>query len=100
MGDKVKWKRAAHGKKVVTMPDGSLITTQIISEKIGVDRATATNRLNAYIETGDLKKLWKKKNERKAYTKKEEVEQPITHYCEGDLKHYYDPYWKLIMQNI
>lgn len=102
MSNKVKWKRGPHGKKIVTLPDGSKITTEILQKKLGIHRVSATNKLNAYIETGDLERLWKvkQKNERKPYTKKEVVEQPITHYCEGDLKHYYDPSWKILMQNI
>jgi len=96
----VEWVRAAHGKKIVTMPDGSELTTKMIREKLGVDNATASNRLNAYIETGDLKQLWKAKNTKRKYVKKVDVEVPETHYVEGDLKHYFDDDWKLLMRNI
>jgi len=84
------------------MPDGSELTTKMIREKLGVDNATATNRLNDYIETGDESKLWKKKTrkKRKKYTKKLKVVVPETHYVDGDLKHYFDDDWKLLMRNI
>ena len=96
----VEWVRAAHGRKIVTMPDGSELTTKMIREKLGVDNATASNRLNAYIETGDESKLWEMKPRKRTYTKKPKVEVPETHYVEGDLKHYFDDDWKLLMRNI
>jgi len=100
MSNEVKWKRGPHNRKIVTLPDGSTVTTKIIREKLNIDRVSATNRLNAYIETGDESKLWKKITRKTKYTKKPKVVVPETHYVEGDMKHYYDPVWKLIMQNI
>ena len=41
-----------------------------------------------------------KKSEKKNYRKRVEVKVPPTHYVEGDIKHFYDPNWKLLMQNI
>ena len=52
-----------------------------------------------------LKDLWRAKNIKMAENnraKKEVVElvNLETHYEDGDLRHYYDPDWKLVMQNI
>ena len=100
MNKKVEWVVAAHGRKVVTMPDGSELTTQVIRDRTGLNKATAVKRLNDYIETGDETALWKPKNTRKVYKKKPKVKVVETHYVEGDLKHYFDPDWKLLMKNI
>jgi|21_taG_2_1085346.scaffolds.fasta_scaffold22933_3 hypothetical protein len=96
----IEWVVAAHGRKIVTMPDGSELTTDIICEKLNLNKGTAAYRLNNYIENGDLEQLWQPKCEKKNYRKRVEVKVPITHYVEGDIKHFYDPNWKLLMQNI
>jgi hypothetical protein len=100
MSEKVNWIRGPHGKKIVTLPDGTIITTEILEKKLNIHRVSATNRINAYIESGDESKLWSKTNRKTKYTKKPKVEVPETHYVEGDLKHYFDPHWKLLMKNI
>jgi hypothetical protein len=105
MAAKVEWVRGYRGIKIVTLPNGSKLTSKIIAKKLDLNKVTAISRINAYIDNGDLKDLWRGKNIKMAEknrAKKEVVELVNfeTHYEDGDLRHYYDPDWKLVMQNI
>ena len=105
MAAKVEWVRGYRGIKIVTLPNGSKLTSKIIAKKLDLNKVTAISRINAYIDNGDLKDLWRAKNIKMAENnraKKEVVELVNfeTHYEDGDLRHYYDPDWKLLMQNI
>ena len=105
MAAKVEWVRGYRGIKIVTLPNGSKLTSKIIAKKLDLNKVTAISRINAYIDNGDLKDLWRGKNIKMAEknrAKKEVVELVNfeTHYEDGDLRHYYDPDWKLLMQNI
>ena len=105
MSVEIEWTRGLHGIKIVTLPNGSKLTSKIIAEKLDLNKVTAISRINAYIDNGDLKDLWRGKNIKMAEknrAKKEVVELVNfeTHYEDGDLRHYYDPDWKLLMQNI
>jgi|TARA_R110000803_G_scaffold146729_1_gene212450 hypothetical protein len=119
MAVEIEWTKGYRGTKIVTLPDGSKITSKTIAEKVGLTKFMGIGRLNAYLKDGDLEALWRKKGSKKAESNgvKKEVVEPIkniaiefkvlepveiinTHYEEGDLRHYYDPDWKLVMQNI
>ena len=103
MAAKVEWVRGYRGIKIVTLPNGSKLTSKIIAKKLDLNKVTAISRINAYIDNGDLKDLWRAKNIKMAENnraKKDELVNFETHYEDGDLRHYYDPDWKLVMQNI
>ena len=102
MAAKVEWVRGYRGIKIVTLPNGSKLTSKIIAKKLDLNKVTAISRINAYIDNGDLKDLWRAKNIKMAENNRAKVELVNfeTHYEDGDLRHYYDPDWKLVMQNI
>ena len=102
MAVEIEWTKGYRGTKIVTLPNGSKLTSKIIAEKLDLNKVTAITRINAYIDNGDLKDLWRAKNIKMAENNraKKEVVELETHYEDGDLRHYYDPDWKLLMQNI
>jgi hypothetical protein len=106
MAAKVEWVRGWRGTKIVTLPDESELTSMMLAKELKLTKHTAIARINAYIDNGSLVDLWRAKNKKMDSNNRakkevaESFENLDTHYENGDLKHYYDPDWKFLMQNI
>lgn len=94
----VQWTKKHKGRKVVILPDGSEMDSKILSEKYELSYCTAVTRINEYIEDGHYKDLIRvNRSKKKAKTKK--IAKPRlskTHYEDGDIRMYVDPFWKVL----
>ena len=90
----VNWTKE-NGKYVVTLSNGTKITSKILSNKIGVDKLSAHGRIKEFIETGNEKDLLRKKGARRKKVKEKHVLDD-RYYLEGDIRMLFDEHWKTI----
>ena len=94
----VQWTKKYKGRKVVILPDGSEMDSKILSEKYGLSYCAAVTRINEYIEDGNYEDLIRlSRSKKKAKTTK--IAKPRlskTHYEDGNIRMYVDPFWKIL----
>ena len=95
---KVQWTKKYRGKKVVILPDGSEMDSKMLSEKYNLTYVTAVNRINEYIEDGHYKDLIRENRSKKKAKRKKVLKPRLskTHYEDGDIRMYVDPFWKVL----
>jgi len=104
MVTEIKWVKGKHNQFIVTLPDGSKMTTNLLCETVdSMKKFSAHIRIKEYMEDGNLEDLFRKFRTGKSEPKIEETSidpEGGMYFEDGTIKPFYDPLNRLLLKII